>query len=169
MEKSSIITLCYRKIININNEKPWDQLVFKDSYAELKMQAQYYNAKNEFRTFSQLIQHAPNAQQLHFLTSAAVTPYISQLNAVMPDISNNLGRLFLRFKSFRFEIINSDFNHIEKHSVAVNFFSEELYLLNQIGSYLLTTMVDGETDENGAMPTDLFNIPPFLSICNIKL
>lgn len=168
MEKK-IISLCYRKIITVSDEKPWEKLVFNDSYAEFKMQAQYYNPKNEYQRFSQLVQHVPGAQQLHFLTSAAVTPYISQLNNIVPDISNNLGKLFLKFKSFRFEIINSDLKNMEKHCIAVNFFSEDLYFLNQFGSLLLTAKVDALPDENGGIATELFNLVPFLSIDNIKL
>ncbi|RYG00531.1 MAG: hypothetical protein EOO07_35345 [Chitinophagaceae bacterium] len=33
-----IITLCYRKIIDVTNTNPWDKFVQEDSFAEFKMQ-----------------------------------------------------------------------------------------------------------------------------------
>ncbi|NJO24941.1 MAG: hypothetical protein HC867_02845, partial [Bacteroidia bacterium] len=48
------------------------------------------------------------------------------MNGIIPDIKNTLGRQFLSFKNFRFEIINSDITDKSRHNVAINFYSEPL-------------------------------------------
>ena len=97
MMNTRLITLCYRKVIDINSPKAWDKLVFQDSYLEFKMQAQLFNQERKYRSFAELQQHTPGAEQLHFLSSAAVTAYLQQLNETIPDILNNLSKHFLKF------------------------------------------------------------------------
>lgn len=162
------ITLCYRKIINSSSNGAWEKLVFEDSFNEFKMQAQYYNQEKKHHTFAQLLHDVPQAEKLHFLVSAAVVNYIKQLNGTIPDITNNLGLLFLKFNNFRFEIINSDIRDINKHAVAINFYSEELAYIDQIGNYLLTAKAN-QANENGThVLTDMFTLSPFLTIYSIK-
>lgn len=110
-----IITLCYRKIIDATATRPWDKLVWDESYREFRMQAQNFNPGNRYQTFGELLHYVPTANRLHFLVSGAVTGYIQQLNERVPDILNNLGRHFLRFKQFHFELLNSDINDQSKH------------------------------------------------------
>jgi len=164
MEKRTI-TLCYRKVIDINSTKPWDKLVFEDSYKEFKMQAQLFNQEKKHHTFSALIYNVKGAEQLHFLVSGAIINYLRQLNDVVPDIVNNIGRQFLTFKQFKFEIINSDLNDSSKHVIAINFYSEPLIWHETIAQFLLTSPTNlpkGET------LTDLFTIQPFLTIHSIQ-
>ncbi|MDT9071350.1 hypothetical protein, partial [Escherichia coli] len=84
------------------------------------------NQDKKYFSFSDIITHVPAAEKLHFLVSAAVIGYLQQLQGRVPDLVNNLGRLFLPFKNFRFEIINSDIKDRSKHQVAINFFTEPL-------------------------------------------
>lgn len=146
----------------------WERLVFTDSFTEFKMQSQYYNPKGEYQTFAAIKHHVPNADQLHFLVSGAVTGYLRQLDEVIPDITNNLGLHFLKFKQFKFEIINSDLLNIDKHVVAINFYSEELRYIDQIGDYLLTTKINSSNNDNEPMLTDMFTITPYLTIYTIQ-
>jgi hypothetical protein len=164
MEKK-IITLCYRKIIDINSVKPWDKLVFEDSYREFKMQAQLYNQERKYHTFSELVYNVKGAEKLHFLVSAAIINYLKQLHETIPDIANNIGRQFLSFKQFKFEIINSDLNDMTKHSVAINFYSEPLIWHETVGPYLLTSSFNAP---EGEILTDLFAVQSFLTIHSIK-
>lgn len=161
-----VIRLCYRKIIDINSVKPWDKLVFADSYMEFLMQAQLYNQDKKYHTFAELITNVPGADRLHFLVSASVYGYLQQLDSKMPDITNALGRQFLTFKHFRFEIVNSHIQDKTQHQVALNFFSELLEWRDTIGHQLLLS-VPGNT-ENGEQQTELFTIPPFVSICSLQ-
>lgn len=163
MEKR-IITLCYRKIIDINSTKAWDKLVFDDSYQEFKMQAQLYNQEQKYHTFSELIHYVKGSEKLHFLVSGAIINYLRHLKDVVPDITNNIGKQFLSFKQFKFEIINSDINDIKKHVIAINFYSEPLAWHETIAPYLLTSPIK----ETAEVLTDLFAVQPFLTIHSIK-
>ena len=160
-----IIQLCYRKIIDVHATGIWEQLVFNDTYTEFLMQAQYYNQEKKYSTFSQLIQQVPGAERLHFLVSAACVEYLQQLNERVPDIHNILGNKFLNFKSFHFEIINSDIRQRNAHQVAISFYSEPLIWHDTIGSYLLIS------EKNAGKPalTDLVQVVSFLSIHSLNV
>ncbi|MNK08667.1 hypothetical protein D3C87_266100 [compost metagenome] len=162
------ITLCYRKIISVNSVNTWERLVFTDSFTEFKMQSQYYNQNGKYNTFAELRHHVPNSDQLHFLVSGAVMGYIRQLDDIVPDVTNNLGLHFLKFNQIRFEIINSDLRNIDKHVVAINFYSEELQHIDQIGDYLLTAKINSSNNENEPVLTDMFAITPYLTIYSIQ-
>ncbi|RTQ48546.1 hypothetical protein EJV47_16370 [Hymenobacter gummosus] len=162
---SRLITLCYRKVIDAGSAHPWDKLVFEDTYQEFRMQAQYFNQEKKYRTFGQLLQHAPGAEQLHFLVSAAVRGYLQQLNGLVPDILDNLGRHFLRFSKFQFEIINSDVLDKSRHQVAVNFYSEPLRWHDTVGSYLLVSDAQASGPE---LLTNMFQLQPYLIIHSLQ-
>lgn len=164
--QKAIIRLCYRKIIDIQASKPWDKYVFEDTYTEFLLQSQLYNQEKKYTAFSDLLHHVPAAEKLHFLVSAAAIGYLQQLQGKVPDLVNNLGRLFLPFKNFRFEIINSDIKDKSKHQVAINFFTDELVWHNTINNQLLLS-VPGHA-EDGDILTELFTIPPFVSIYSLK-
>jgi hypothetical protein len=161
-----VITLCYRKIIDAGNTNPWDKFVYEDSFAEFKMQAQFYNQEQRFSTFAEMLVNVPEADKLHFLVSAAITGYLRQLNGIIPDVLDNLGRRFLTFENFKFEIINSDINDHEKHKVAINFFSKPLIWHDTIDNMLLVSQFK-ETDEDEIF-TNLFHLQQFVSIHSIK-
>lgn len=162
----AIIRLCYRKIIDTHSTKPWEKLVFEDTYTEFLMQAQFYNQEKKYTSFSELITHVPNAEKLHFLVSAAVTGYLQQLNGKVPDLLNNLGKLFLPFRNFRFEIINSHIKDKTKHQVAINFFTDHLTWHETINNQLLLS-IPGNT-ENDELLTELFSLPAYVSIYSLK-
>jgi hypothetical protein len=159
------ITLCYRKIIDKNSIKPWEKLAFEDSYKEFKMQSQLYNQNNKYQTFSELIHHVKGSEKLHFLVSASVINYIRQLNDVIPDILNTIGKQFLHFTQFKFEIINSHLQNIDKHSIAISFYSNPLIWIDTIAPYVLTA---SNFEQDGEVLTDMFLMQSFLTIHSIK-
>lgn len=161
-----IITLCYRKVIDAGSDRPWEKMVFLDSYTEFKMQAQYFDQDNRYKTFAELMHNVPAADKLHFLVSAAVTGYVRQLNDRIPDLLNVLGRRFLRFENFQFEIINSDRNDMSRHQVALNFYSLPLMWHDTIADHLLLSVVEDQADE---VMTHLFKLQPFVNIHALKL
>lgn len=162
-----IIRLCYRKIIDVSSQKAWDKYVFESSYAEFLLQAQFYNQEKKYTTFGELLLNAKGADKLHFLVSAAVTGYLQQLEGKVPDIQNNLGRHFLEFKNYRFEIINSDIKNKNAHQVAINFFSEPMIWHDTMGNYLLLSITKEEKKDDEIL-TELVQLQPFLSICALK-
>jgi hypothetical protein len=160
------IRFCYRKIIEPGATKAWEKLVFEASYAEFKMQAQRFNDGGKYNDFSDMLLNVTGADQLHFLVSGAATGYIKQLNGKIPEVLNTLGKHFLPFNNFRFEIINSDIKDISKHKVAISFFSEPVTWLDSIGKTMLLSV--NNIIENGELLTDTLMLQPFLSIYSIK-
>ena len=162
-----IIRLCYRKIIDASSEKQWDKYVFESSYKEFLMQAQFYNQERKFNTFSELKNNVPASEKLHFLVSSAVIGYLKQLNKIIPDIANNLGKQFLKFSNFQFEIVESDIKNKSAHRIAINFYSDPMNWHDTIDDHLLISSVDDESTEDGAL-THLLKLQPFLSIYSLK-
>jgi hypothetical protein len=162
-----IIRFCYRKVIDASSQGAWEKLVFDSTYTEFRMQAQLYNQGNKYKSFSEILLNNPSAEKLHFLVSAAVTGYVQQLGGKIPDVTDNLGRLFLKFSQYRFEIINSDIDNKTIHQVAINFFSEPIYWHDTIDGYLLVSDTGVEAVENTIL-TNLVQLQPFLSVYSIK-
>ena len=160
-----LIRFCYRKIIDINASKAWERLVFEDSYTEFKMQEQRFNTSG-VNSFSEMLQHNAAAEQLHFLVSGAALGYVQQLNGKIPGVLNTLGRQFLPFVNFRFEIIQSDITDVSKHKVAINFFSEPVQWIDTIGGTLLLNI--NQEKENNELLTHMLVMQPYLSICSIQ-
>lgn len=157
------ITLCYRKIIDASAPGAWDRLVWEDTYHEFRLQAQTLDPVGQYRSFGQLLQHAPGAERLHFLVSAAVRGYLQQLGGLVPDITDNLGRRCLPFSQFQFEIINSDLHERNRHQVAINFFTDPLTWHDTLGSYLLVSTAAGPQPD-GTTLTHQLALQPFLSV-----
>jgi len=163
-----IITVSYRKIIDASATRSWDKLVFNDTYAEFRLQAQYFNQQRQYRTFGELQQFATGADKLHFLVSAAVRGYLQQLGGLVPDVLNNQGRHFLPFTKFQFEIINSDLLDQSRHQVAINFYSEPLVWHETIAPYLLVSEKAVLPEPAGDTLTHLFQVQPFVSIHSLR-
>lgn len=159
------IRFCYRKIIDINASKAWERLVFEDSYTEFKIQSQRFNVAG-VNSFGDMLQKNAATEQLHFLVSGAALGYVQQLNGKIPDILNTLGRQFLPFINFHFEIINSDISDVSKHTVAINFFSEPVNWIDSIGDTMLVNICDEK--ENNELLTHMLTLKPYLSICSIQ-
>jgi hypothetical protein len=166
MTQQRTIRLCYRKIIDTASLKLWDKYVFEDTYTEFLLHAQLYNQEKKYTSFVELIHNVPGSEKLHFLVSAAAIGYLKQLNGIMPDIVNALGRLFLPFNNYRFEIINSDTKDKTKHQIAVSFYTEPLTWHDTIGNQLMVS-IPGKT-ENGETLTELLTMQPFLSIYSLR-
>src|SRR5258705_13960053 len=124
------------------------------------MEAQFYNQEKKYNSFGEIMMNVPAAEKLHFLVSASIVGYLQQLAGKVPDILNSLGKHFLEFKNYRFEIINSDIKNRTAHQVAINFFSEPLVWHATIDNYLLVSPANDEKNENGIL-TDMLQLQPF--------
>jgi hypothetical protein len=164
--KKRIIRFCYRKVIDHASQKAWDKYVFESSYQEYLMQVQFYDREKKYPAFADLLQKLPAAGKLHFLVSASVTGYVQQLNGAIPDILNNLGRHFLKFTDYKFEIINSDMKNKTAHRIGIQFFSEPMIWHDTVGDQMLVSVLDNENYKDGAL-TDLVRLQPFLSIYSL--
>ncbi|WP_080056661.1 hypothetical protein [Spirosoma aerolatum] len=165
-----IIRLCYRKIIDASSQKLWDKYVFDDTYQEFFMQAQYYNQQGKYSTFQELLDNVPNAERLHHLTSSAAIGYIRQLNQVIPDIANQIGKLCLPFSQFNVEIVQSHVQKKPEHRIAISFYSDELTWIDTIDTMLL--LAYGQQQEalrdGKFIDTDLISLQPYLSISSYQ-
>jgi hypothetical protein len=129
------------------------------------MQAQRIDPEGMFRTFSELLENVPNADQLHYLASTSAIGYIRQLSDVMPDIANAYGKLCLPFKNFKFEFIDSHIENKTQHKIAVWFYSEPLQWIDTVGNQLLISYQQAEESETGKeTETDMITLVPYLSI-----
>ncbi|WP_420150565.1 hypothetical protein [Spirosoma sp.] len=165
-----LIHLSYRKLIDASSQKLWDKYVFDDTYMEFYMQAQFYNQENKYNTFQELLDNVANADRLHYQTSTAAIGYIRQLNGIVPDITNRLGKLCLPFTLFKFEIVQSHVQKKEDHKVAILFYSEPLTWLDTIDSTLLIAYGDQrEALQAGkAIDTDMITLQPYLSVSSFQ-
>ena len=163
-----LITLAYRKLIDANSTKPWDKLVFADSYRELRMQAQLYNQQGQYLTFGELLHYVPEADKLHFLVGGSLGGYVQQLNGLVPDIVDNVGHYFLKFTRYQFELINSNLHDQNKHQVALNFYSEPLLWHDTIAPYLLVSEAAAPAETSGEVRTHLFQLQPYLTIHSLR-
>jgi hypothetical protein len=166
--ENATIRLLYRKIINAQSQDPWEKLVIEDTYKEFLMQAQTFNPDKKYNTFGELLRNVPGAERLHFLVSPSIVGYLRQLNGKMPNITNVIGKRFVPFKSYRFEIINSDIRDVSKHQVAINFISEPLTWYDTVGDLLLVAVDSGKINEQEEVVTEMFAMQPFLSIYSLK-
>lgn len=155
------ITIGYRKLIDINSKGEWEKNVFEDSYLEFRMQAQYYNLQGKFATYARLIQEVAGAEKLSFLVSASIAGYMKQLKGMIPDVLNVLGKLFLSFNQYRFEIINSHMDNKKAHQVAISFYSDPLLWHDTVGDVLL---VSPATIDEEKILTDMFRLQSFVTI-----
>ncbi|PTS93570.1 hypothetical protein DBR11_25150 [Pedobacter sp. HMWF019] len=160
------IVLCYRKVIDANTLQAWEQMVYEDSYTEFKLQFQNLDKNHEYHTYAELLRNLPNAEQLNFLISPSIVGYLRQLQERIPDVVNILGKHFLNFKQFRFELINSDIRTISKHKIAVSFYSEPMIWLDTIGNHLL--LAERGQAEDQPILTHLFPLQPFVNIHSLQ-
>lgn len=160
---SRSVQLCYRKIISQESATPWERFVWDSSFQEYALQVQFYEKDHRFTLFSELINQVPAAAKLHFLVSASITGYIPQLNGLIPDIRNTLGKLFLPFQQYRFELIESSRLEKKHHRVAISFYSNPLTWHDTIADQLLLSVA---APENGSMSwhTEMVKLQPLLSI-----
>lgn len=163
-----IVRLCYRKIIDATAQKPWDKLVWEDTYKELLMQAQLYNKDKKYRLYSDLLHHVQSAEKLPFLVSTAVVGYLKQLNETMPDVTNVLGKIFLPFANYKFEIIESDIANQAVHKVAVSFISKPIAWHDTINGALLISLNGNKDANDNALLTEMVTLQSFLSIFSLK-
>lgn len=162
-----IIRLLYKKVIDTNNSKPWEKCAFNDSYSEFLMQAQLYNRDKKYTSFTDMRANIPNAEKLHFLVSASVTPYLQQFNGLIPDITNIAGKTFLPFKQYRFELLDSDTGNINKHRIALHFITAPLLWIDTVGGQLLIT-VNSTPEKDEEVPAEMLTLTPFLTIHSYK-
>ena len=168
MKQNTIIRLCYRKIIDAASQKSWDKYVWEDSYRELMMQSQMYNADKKYKLYSELVRSVKEAEKLPYLVSTAVVNYLKQLNGVMPDVVSVLNKSCVPFRNYKFEIIESDLTNGAAHKIAIDFISEPLMWHDTVNGCLLVSVNESYDANDGAMLTEMIAMQSLLSIFSLK-
>ncbi|MFN8355504.1 MAG: hypothetical protein U0Y10_13690 [Spirosomataceae bacterium] len=165
-----IIRLVYRKVIDVHSTHRWDKLVFNDTHQEYYMQAQYFDQEGKYPTFRELVRAIPNAERLHYLVSLASVNYLKQLDEKIPDLVDLSGRLFVPFKQYKFEILQSHIMQKEHHKIALYFYSQALTWIDTIGSQLLVSIGDQrETLTQGEeVVTELISLSAGFSVHSLQ-
>ncbi len=163
----STVLLCYRKLIDSQSTGQWEQLLLQEAWQEYRLQVQNIAGHQEHPGFASLLQFQPQAARLHFLVSAAVRGYLQQLNGIIPDITDQLGRRMLRFERFGFEIVNADLQQASKFQVAINFESQPLQWIGEVAGQMILSE-SAPTGEPIATPTFQLAVQPFVSIWSVS-
>ncbi len=153
------IVICYRKIIDAATKGQWEQLVWQAAYDEYLLQVQYFDNEGRHHRYADLLQAVPAAEKLPFLVSGAIYGYLQQLHGKIPDIVNNIGKYFMQFSQYEFEILRADRDKPASFRIAISFYSDALVWLDTIGDYLL---LKNRKDKTGS--THLFALRPYVNI-----
>src|ERR1041384_2367655 len=119
---TSVVRLCYQKIIDNSSQGIWERNVCDATYQEFYIQAQHFDQRRSCMTFSDMLKNIPHADRIHYLVSTAAVGYLRQLNQLIPDIRNFYGNLCLPFKDFRFELVQSHISDKKLHRIAIYFY-----------------------------------------------
>ncbi|WP_051293160.1 hypothetical protein [Olivibacter sitiensis] len=157
------LVLCYRKLIDNSSKGRWERLLYDAAYEEYHMQVQYFDTEGKWDRYSDLLLAVNGAEKLPFLVSGAINGYLQQLNGRVPDVVNNVGKYFLRFSQYQFEIIDAHRSKQSTFRIAVSFFTDPLLWLDTISNYLLLQPLG---DENCL--THLFELRPYVNIHSVK-
>lgn len=132
-----LVRFSYKRFIDANASQAWDKSVFENSYLEFRIQFQNYPESVENTDFGQFISKI-NSDEFQAKVSRSVVGNLQLLDGIVPQISDAYGQLFLEFKKFKFEIIDTDFENKNRHKIAIEFVTEPLLLLGKIGNdYLI--------------------------------
>lgn len=156
------VRIVYRKLIDGNSKGPWENYVFQASQREYQLQVQ--NIENFESCQSQGQLEPDKKMKLDFLVSAAVTGYIQQLSNLIPDVKNVLGRTFLNFTQYQFEIIDSSPAHQRLQTIAVSFYSDWIEWVDTIGDRMLLSLESGTEEKL----INLLQLQPYVSIFALK-
>lgn len=164
--QSKTIRLSYKKTIDAAAKNQWEKKVFEDTYSEFLLQAQLYTGSQAHSIFTQLAADTAKADKINFLVSSVVGGHLKQLSSIMPDVVNSMGSLFVPFKHYRFQVLESDTSNKASHKIAIYFISEPLLWHACIGDQLLLSA--GITDVNdGALLTHMLELHSSLSVFSI--
>ncbi|GGH17338.1 hypothetical protein [Mucilaginibacter phyllosphaerae] len=137
------IKLTYKQVIDAASTTDFGKNVRLASYQEFLLKSQAYNPGGKLNTFSEMKNYDGRANSLHYKLSFAIGYYIEMLKNRIPVITDTLGNN-ISFEVPKFELIESDVNNIATHTVAINYITGSLTLLNTIGDYMILTTGDGE-------------------------
>ncbi|HEX5168855.1 MAG TPA: hypothetical protein VFW11_06760 [Cyclobacteriaceae bacterium] len=131
------------------------------------MQAQQFDQTGKYAMFQELLRNNPKADQMHYLVSTAAMGYVRQLNEWMPDVVNVYGAACVPFNNFKFELIQSRNRDKNLHVVQIDFYSEWLTWIGNVGDQLIFGQGEqlAKIALGDSVTTDTMHFNRHLSIC----
>ena len=151
--QNALIQLAYRQVITEQCKSPFEQNVLFVSYNEFLLKSQAYNLDRKFNTFREMVNNDGRANSLHYKLSFPVLPFIEQQQKKIPLLKDNAGRSVV-FNTCQFELIDSDIRNRSLHTIAINYYTDTITVIETLGEYML--LAEGDRSDNLADIPDCF-------------
>jgi hypothetical protein len=165
--QKALIKLAYRQVINEQSRSIFERNVFIASYNEFLLKSQTYNQERKFRSFKEMVNSDGRANSLHYKLSFPVLPFIELLHKKIPSLKDNAGKQ-IPFDHWQFELIDSDIKNKNMHTVAVNYFTDTITVLETLGEYMLLSLGDKSDCINDVSETFVLKVQDGLSITKFQ-
>jgi hypothetical protein len=170
--KNALITISFTQLIDASMQGWFEKGVINSSYDEFLLKSQVYNRERKFRTFQEMKANDGKANSLHYKCSFPVIPYVELLKHEIPGLKDNT-QLPIKFKTYQFQIVDSDITTKLAHKVSITYYTDVLSLLDNFGEYLLLAYGDRfiEAPEIAGKPLEdafLLRIVPQLSFSSYR-
>ena len=164
----ALITMAYRQIIDAASASPFEQEIFKITYAEFMFQQQSFSKGQDLFTWSAIKEKFPKSfPALPFKVSFAIAGLLHSLDKKIPGLEDTSGTRAIRFINYNFELIASDTKDRSAHKIAITYHTERYTLLYSIGNSLLLAEGDVRHEiKEGPVPSFLLGMQPGLSVCS---
>jgi len=166
MEKV-LIQLAYRQIINEQCKGNFEQNILLVSYNEFLLKSQAYNLDRRFNTFREIVNNDGRANSLHYKLSFPVLPFIEQLQKKIPLLKDNAGKNIV-FDNWQFELIDSDVRHRSQHTIAINYYTDTITVIETLGEYMLLAAGDRSDNLTGIADCFVLKMQDGLSITKFQ-
>ena len=154
------IKIAYRQTIDSKSTSGFERKVFTESFNEFCLQSQAYNEGGRLKTLKEQAENNPKANSLHYKVGFSVGRYISDLNQLIPDLQDSIGRP-VPFENHEFQLLSSDITSKDGHKIAIIYTSAWLDLLAVAGAYLILGMA---ATENAPVSTLTISLRENLSV-----
>ena len=144
MERA-LIQLAYRQVITEPCKSPFEQNVLLVSYNEFLLKSQAYNIERKFNTFREMVNQDGRANSLHYKLSFPVLPFMEQLQKKIPLLKDNAGKNIV-FDTWQFELVDSDITNRSRHTIAINYYTDIITVIETLGKYML--LAAGDRSDN---------------------
>lgn len=166
----TLVRFAYAKTIAADSQGAWEKAVFLNTHREFFMQAQQFDLAGDHQTFSEILSANPKAEAIHYLVSTSVAGYLKELGGLIPDVYSEGRKLCLRFKKYRFEVLQSHKLNTAMHRVMITFYSEGFLCLGVIGDRMVLTEMENHKSYRKGEEVETFTLSFIsgLSVANIQ-
>lgn len=165
--QKSIIQVTYRHTIDYTTATGIERNILEATYKEYLLKSQAYNTTGEYTSFTALKKADGRANSLHYKTGFAADFFIAGFKNQMPYLQDVHG-VPIVFEKYRFELIESDINDIQKHKIAIYFITGNCTCFAEIANHLLLAY-GSHVGDNGPVETFMVPLQPGVNISSVQL